>query len=234
MNGQAVVTSRRRQHELLGTWPTWALTLILLDPAEVARVRESSWSGNHHRDPETGERIVGTLDGLGFGVDGTWHNPREVVAWADIEEIAQAVPADIRDQLADLRGRWREHQRTYPRFAASAEAIGCGPIIEGQPLTPRQEAYVRELDAFDASGVRATWERQRAALDAERLELHQQALSRGLNQEPLDLLELLEDQHLGQELPATSGRPALQSPVPRLWDQTQLPTSSSVRTGVAR
>ena len=229
-----VVTSRRRQHELLGAWPTWALTSILLDPADVACVRQSGWSGTHHCDPGTGDRIVGTSDGLGFGVDGAWHNPREVIAWPDIEAIAQAVPAEVREQLVDLQQRWREHQRTYPRFAASAEAVGCGPIIEGQPLTPRQQAYVRELDAFEASGVLPAWEQQRAALDTERLALHERSLAAGLNQEPLDLLELLEDQHVGQA-PATSRRPALQSPTPRLRSQTELDqATSSVRTGVAR
>lgn len=53
-----VVTSRRRQHELLRSWTGWPLTSILIDPTEVAQVRETGWSGTHHRDPETGERIV--------------------------------------------------------------------------------------------------------------------------------------------------------------------------------
>lgn len=235
MSGQpTVVTSRRRQHELLGAWPTWALTSILLDPAEVARVRESGWSGTHHSDRVTGERIVGTTDGLGFGVDGAWHNPREVIAWPDIEAIAKAVPAGVREQLVDLRERWRGQQRTYPRFAASAEAVGCGPIIEGQPLTPRQEAYVRELDAFESSGAQTAWEQQRAALDAERLALHERALAAGLNQEPLDLLELLEDQHVGPA-PAPGRQAALQPPTPRPRSQAELDQATgALRAGVAR
>jgi hypothetical protein len=59
----------------------WPLTSILIDPAKVAQVRESDWSGTHHRDPETGERIVGTADGLGFGIDDSWRNPVEVISW---------------------------------------------------------------------------------------------------------------------------------------------------------
>lgn len=55
-----VVTSRRRQHKLLQSWSTWAMTSILLDPTEVARVRESGWAGTHHHDSATGLRIVGT------------------------------------------------------------------------------------------------------------------------------------------------------------------------------
>jgi hypothetical protein len=68
-----VVTSRRRQHELLRSWTGWPLTSVLIDPAEVAQVRVAGWSGTRHRDPETGARIVGTADGLGFGVDDSWH-----------------------------------------------------------------------------------------------------------------------------------------------------------------
>ncbi|GAB2446426.1 hypothetical protein GCM10027062_29700 [Nocardioides hungaricus] len=53
-------------------------------------------------DPDTGERIVGTPDGLGFGVDESWHNPREGIPWSQIEEIARAVPTDVRDQLVEF------------------------------------------------------------------------------------------------------------------------------------
>lgn len=200
-----VVTSRRRQHELLRTWPHWALTSILLDPTEVARVSKAGWSGTHHLNREAGERIAGTPDGLGFGLDESWHNPREVVAWPDIEAIAHAVPGEVREQLVQLRERLREHTKTYPRFAASADAVGCGPIIEGQPLTPRQEAYVRELEAFEASGVLPAWEQKQAALEAERLALHERALGAGGDREPVDLLDLLEDQQL--DLPAAATSP---------------------------
>lgn len=100
-----VFTSRRRQHELLRTWSSWALTSILLDPANVAQVRESGWSGTHHHDQETGERIVGTTDGLGFGVDDSWHNPAEIIAWSEIEAIARAVPDDVRNELVEFRAR---------------------------------------------------------------------------------------------------------------------------------
>ncbi|EON22139.1 hypothetical protein CF8_3979 [Nocardioides sp. CF8] len=83
-----VVTSRRCQHELLRSWTVWPLTAVLIDPAEVAQVREAGWSGTHHRDPETGARIAGTADGLGFGVDDSWHNPVEVIPWSELEAIA--------------------------------------------------------------------------------------------------------------------------------------------------
>lgn len=54
-----IVTGRRRQRELLRSWSGWALTSILIDPAEVAHARDAGWSGTNHHDPETGERIVG-------------------------------------------------------------------------------------------------------------------------------------------------------------------------------
>ncbi|HRD60646.1 MAG TPA: hypothetical protein PLZ93_11285 [Nocardioides sp.] len=195
-----VVTSRRRQHELLRSWSTWAMTSILLDPSEVARVRESGWAGTHHHDAPTGLRIVGTTDGvgLGFGVGDSWHSPAEVIPWSEIEAVARGVPDDVRNQLGEFRSRWRAHQSAYPRFTASAAAVGCGPITPGQPLTPRQEAYVRELDAFEASGVLPAWEEKYVELDVQRLELHERALAAVLDQEPADLLDLLEDQHLSQ------------------------------------
>lgn len=81
-----VVTSRRRQHELLRAWPTWTLTAILIDPAsEVTSARESGWSGTHHHDRSTGLRIVGTPEGLGFGVDESWHHPTDLIPWPEVE-----------------------------------------------------------------------------------------------------------------------------------------------------
>lgn len=78
----------------------------------------------------------------------------------------------MRDLLVAFRGRWRAQQSAYPRFVGSAAAVGCGPIVAGEPLTPRLEAYVRELEAFEASGVLPAWEQPRAVLEAERLDLH--------------------------------------------------------------
>ncbi|MBC7631035.1 hypothetical protein [Aeromicrobium sp.] len=100
-----IVTGRRRQHELLRSWSGWPLTSILIDPAEVAHARGAGWSGTHHHDPETGERIVGTAEGLGFGVDGSWHNPVEVIPWAEVAATAKAVPDDVRQQLVEFRSR---------------------------------------------------------------------------------------------------------------------------------
>jgi hypothetical protein len=122
-----MVTGRRRQHELVRLWSGWPLTSILIDPGEVARVREAGWSGTHHEVPESGGRFVGTPDGLGFGVDGAWGSSVEVVLWAEVEAIARAVPEQVRQRLLDFRARWRDHQVAYPRFAASGEPAGCGP-----------------------------------------------------------------------------------------------------------
>ncbi|MAO79340.1 MAG: hypothetical protein CMH82_01500 [Nocardioides sp.] len=208
-----VVPGRRRQLELLRSWSGWALTSILLEPAEVAHVREGGWAGTHHRNQDTGERIVGTRDGLGFGVDESWRNPREVIAWSQIEEIAREVPTEVRDELVEFRARWRAHQSPYPRFTASAAAVGCGPVIPGEPLTPRQEAYVREYEEFEASGVLPAWEQQKTALEAERLGLHDRALRSGsVEEEPGDLLELPENQELGRAAAAApAGEPLRQT-----------------------
>lgn len=210
MTGQpTVVASRRRQRELLRAWPTWALTSILLDPAEVVRVSEGGWSGTHHRDQESGERVAGTTEGLGFGVDDSWRNPAEVVPWPEIEAIARAVPDDVRNQFVEFRARWRAHQSAYPRFTASAAAIGCRPVVPGQPLTPRQEAYVREYEAFEASGVLAAWEERKTALEAERLGLHVRLLGAGAAEESGDLLDLLEEVQLEQSVTAAAAEPIM-------------------------
>jgi len=211
----AVVISRRRQHELLRSWPTWAMTSVLLDPAEVAQVRESGWAGTHHRDPGTGMRIVGTPDGLGFGVDDSWHHPAELIPWPEVGAIARAVPAGVRDQLIEFQARWRAHHSAYPRFTASTAAVGCGPVIEGQPLNARQEAYLRELDAFEASGALPAWKAQKAELEAERLGLHARALCADVSGEAGDLLDLLEDEPVTQSAPAAAvddSRPAISPP----------------------
>lgn len=216
-----IVTGRRRQRELLRSWSGWALTSILIEPGEVARARESGWAGTHHRDPETGERIVGTAAGLGFGVDVGWRNPVEVIPWSQLEEIATAVPGEVRQQLVEFRSRWRKHQSASPRFVASAAAIGRGPIEACQPLTPRQVAYVSEHEAFEASGVLPAWEKQRSTLDTERLNLHAVALSLDTNSDPGDLLELLEDQHIRHHKPEQISNPT-----------TATQTSSEIRACV--
>lgn len=194
-----------------------------LDPDRPCRgrhAREAGWSGTIHHDPETGEWIVGTAGGLGFGVDGGWNNPVEMIPWTEVEAIARAVPDEVRQQLVEFRARWRDHQVTYPRFVANPDAIGCGPIVPGQPLTPRQQAYVREHEAFGASGVLPAWEQKRAVLDAEQLGLHARALSVDADSGAGDLLELLDDQEVdgnAEQLgtataagpPSSTDRPAL-------------------------
>jgi hypothetical protein len=119
-----------------------------------------------------------------------------VIPWTEVEAIARAVPDGVRQQFVEFRARWRDHQVAYPRFVASADAIGCGPIVSGQPLTPRQEAYVCEHEDFEASGVLPAWEQRRAVLDAEWLGLHARALRVDADSEAGDLLELLDDQEV--------------------------------------
>jgi hypothetical protein len=113
-----LVTSRRRQRELLRCWSTWTLTQILLAPERVADARDSGWAGKHHHDVEQDLRIVGQHEGLGFGVNEGWHTPTELIAWSAIEEIAKSIPAQARADLAAFKERWSEHQCAYPRFVA--------------------------------------------------------------------------------------------------------------------
>ena len=139
-------------------------------------------------------------------------------------------------QLVELRERWRDHQLAYPRFVASADAIGCGPIVPVQPPTPRQKAYVCEHEAFKASGVLPAWEQKRALLDAERLGLHARALSVDADSEAGDLLELLDDQKRDRSAekpgtaagpPSSTDRPALRPPPPGTTPAARAAGSSS-------
>jgi len=66
--------------------------------------------------------------------------------------------------------------------------------VAGQPLTHRQEAYSRELEAWNASGVLPAWQARKAELEAERIRLHEQALPLDSDAEATDLLELLDEQ----------------------------------------
>ncbi|GAB7006459.1 hypothetical protein JCM18899A_39320 [Nocardioides sp. AN3] len=139
------------------------MTRILRDPAAVLRVRESGWSGTHHTDPTTGERIVGTPEGLGFGVDEAWHSPREVIAWSDVERSPRPSWPRFPGQLVEFGKRMSEHHKKYRGSRPARRQSGVGRSARANPLTVRQEAYVHELEAFEASGVQAAWEAKKAA-----------------------------------------------------------------------
>lgn len=193
MNVQpTIVTSRRRQRDLLAMWSHWSLTRILLDPATVQQVRESGWSGTHHRDDATGSQIAATEEGLGFGLDGNWRNPAEVIPWAQLTELAEEVPADERAALAEFMGRWSEHQQAYPQFRTTSPAPSCA-----EDVRPNwREIYDRELAAFEVSGVQPAWHAKTAALEAERSAVMAAALAPAPDAPAADLLDLLlEEDH---------------------------------------
>lgn len=128
------------------------------------------------------------------------------------QEIAREVAADVRDELVEFGARWRANQSAYPRFTASAAVVGCGPIIPGEPLTARQEAYVRAGGVRDqrrAAGVGAA---EDSAL-VRALRAARPAVRAGsVEEEPGDLLELLEDQQLGRAVTAASTGELLSRP----------------------
>jgi hypothetical protein len=97
-----VVTGRRRQRELVRSWSGWPLTSTLIDPVELTQAHERL-VGN--ASPAPGERIVGTSEGLGFGVDGSWGNPAEVIPWPEVETISRAAPDDVLAELVEFRAR---------------------------------------------------------------------------------------------------------------------------------
>ena len=100
---------------------------------------------------------------MGFGVGESWCNPREATLWSQIKEIAREVPADVRDQLVEFGARWRANQFAYPRFTASAAAVGCGPISPASRLR-RARRRMCEQEEFETSGVLPAREQQKTAL----------------------------------------------------------------------
>jgi hypothetical protein len=176
------------------------LTSILINPAEVVQVRDAGWSADAPPRPRDGERSVGTADGLGFGVDDSWHNPVEVVRWSELEAIARQCPTRFANSSSSSRERWRQHQSAYPRFTASAAAVGCGPIMAGEPLTARQEAYVREHEAFEASEVLPAWETTASGAGCRAASPSRSGRGLSAGADAGELLELLDDQQLDQQL----------------------------------
>jgi hypothetical protein len=116
--------------------------------------------------------------------------------WSRVKAHARSLPADLRERIATNNRAHQKHQAAYPRFAASAPACGHGrPVTwfgkEG-PITQGQALYAAEYDAWEASGVMDLWRAEGDVLDAERSRLLDEALPLAADDEPADLLELLE------------------------------------------
>jgi len=116
--------------------------------------------------------------------------PEELLTWAQVKRLAAGIPKDLRQEILQLRRRWNQYQARYPRFVASAEAMGCGPLPRSGPLTARQAMYVEE-EAFGASGGLEAWQANTADIETERVRLHDRALPLASSDDSTDLLELL-------------------------------------------
>lgn len=195
----------RRQQRLLRSYGSHTLDAILIDPVQgISEATASCRDTTDHRiGDEPASRKESRSDGIAFG--GEWGNPAELLTWTQVQRLAQSTPADLREEIRDLRLRWRQHSGAYRRFTASAAAVGCGPCPEFGPLTQRQAGYAEELPAWEASGVGAEW---RATIAKERSLLHARVFPLACSDEPVDLLELLD------QPPPPAMRPAIAPPTP--------------------
>lgn len=89
--------------------------------------------------------------------------PDHVLRWADVRAHAALIPVDMREELKAARAERLDVMVTYPPFAPSRLAVGCGRLAGIGPLTRAQTAYVDELDAYDRDLYEPWKERQRAA-----------------------------------------------------------------------
>ena len=185
--------SERRQHQLLRSFGPHALDAILIDPVVgISEAKSSARGSSHHYvGDEPPCRMQTRSDGIGFG--GEWDQPAELLTWVQVKRLAQDFPDDLREEIRQLRRRWNHHQSAYPRFAASAAAVGCGPFPKVGPLTQRQTRYADELAEWEASGLKEAWAAEKSEIETERARLHDLALPLSVNNEAVDLLELLDE-----------------------------------------
>jgi primary-amine oxidase len=95
------------------------------------------WTGTQYHAAETDVRIVGTADGLGFGMAEGWHHPVEVIPWAEVEAITTAVPVERSASSQPSSGR------------------GQGPILDEdfERVDQMCKADPRWVDAVHRRGI---------------------------------------------------------------------------------
>lgn len=185
--------SERRQHQLLRSYGTHALDAILIDPvAGIAEAKSSARGSSHHSiGDEPPCRMQTRSDGIGFG--GEWDQPAELLTWVQVKRLAKNIPDELRADIRELRKRWHRHPSAYPRFAASAAAVGCGPFPKVGPLTQRQTRYAEELADWGSNALEQAWVAEKSEIETQRARLHDLALPLSVNNEAVDLLELLDE-----------------------------------------
>ncbi len=179
----------RRAQQILRPYGGWMLTNILIDPdAGIADAKGSFYGATGY--VVGGERCW--MQTRAKGIELGQEDPREVLPWTQVKRIAGAVPADLRERLANHRLRSRLHAADSPRFAAHGEAVGCGRGRAFGPLTRSQALYDEQYQAWEGSGVYDQWLAERATLIADEGRLQDEALPLSVaGAEPTDLLELL-------------------------------------------
>lgn len=180
----------RRQQAILRAYGTWQVRWILTDPAAgIAQAKQSMAGGSHLHVEGASYWYATTAKGIELR-DRSGAAAVEILPWSVVQQYARSLDPVLVERLRDVGKRLAEHQRAYPRFAASGRAAGCGraPVIG--PPTKAQALYVDEYARWDRELSRP-WHERHQALNAEQDALLDEALPLAATNEPTDLLELL-------------------------------------------
>jgi len=98
-----------------------------------------------------------------------YEEPTEWVKVTALTKWSDALDPAVKERAVELCRLWGESQRSFPVFAASADACGCGPtpwfIGREGPMTYRQWLFAEEHDRYVTERL-APWEAQRREVDA--------------------------------------------------------------------
>lgn len=166
----------------------WTIAHLLTNPDDWS----TDIGGSSHFDVFDDERDWLEYNATGLTVGRLGAQPRFELRWSKVKAYARTLPAGLLDQLRANHQAIRDHRQTYPVFAATGDAVGCGPIPHWGPLTRRQALYVAQHDTW-LNVTLPPWKAHLDDLEAERGRLLDEAfpLAAGYR-EPTDLLELLE------------------------------------------
>jgi hypothetical protein len=92
------------------------------------------------------------------------------IPWGEVRKIILSAPAARFERLKAARAALLESQRTFPVWAASPAAAGCGMPHswddDPEKWTDAQKAYAAEREVYETERLRP-WEEQRRIVDAE-------------------------------------------------------------------
>lgn len=169
-------------------WGGWQVAEILIDPDTKSA---APIGGRSHFAALGDESHWLDYDAKGLRVGHLGEPPVLTVKWSALRAHARQVGTpELRERLRANRVEAREHQRSFPRFAASAAAAGCGRTVTIGPITQAQALYLEEYDRHHKD-VFVPYCIDGRRIEAELDALLDECFPLAVDHEPVDLLELL-------------------------------------------